>query len=50
LTVKAVIKPQMDQYAPVTALTTLGELMEIRDSVSGKSQCHKELYEQKAAK
>jgi hypothetical protein len=28
LTVKAVIKPQMDQFTPATALTTFGELME----------------------
>jgi len=32
----------MDQFSPATALTIFGELMEIHDSVSGKSQCRKE--------
>jgi hypothetical protein len=31
----------MDQIAPAIALTTLGELMEILDIVSGKWQCCK---------
>jgi hypothetical protein len=43
LIVKAVIQPEIDQFAHATALTSFGELMEIHDSVSGKSQCHKEL-------
>jgi hypothetical protein len=34
LTVKAVIKLQMDQFTPATALTTFGELMEIYMMVS----------------
>jgi len=42
LIVKAVIMVEMDQFAPATAPTTFGELMGIDDSVSGKSQCHKE--------
>jgi len=44
LTAKAVIEPQMDQFAPATVLTTFGELMELRDIVSGELQCHKELH------
>jgi hypothetical protein len=47
--VKAVIKPDMDQFAPATALTSFGELMVIHESVSGKSQCHKEHHEHKVA-
>jgi len=39
----------MDQFAPATTPTTFGELMEIRDSVSGESQCHKELHKLKLA-
>jgi len=46
LTVQAVIKPQMDLFAPATVPTTFGELIDIRDSVSGKSQCRKELHKQ----
>jgi len=46
LIVKVVIKPEMNQFAHATALTTFGQLMEIYDSVSRKSQCHKELHEQ----
>jgi hypothetical protein len=42
LIVKAVIQPEFDQFAHVTAPTTFGELMEIHDSVRGKSQCRKE--------
>jgi hypothetical protein len=47
LTAKAVMKPQMVQFAPSTASTIFGELMEKHDSVSGTSQCLKELHEQK---
>jgi hypothetical protein len=46
-TVKAVSKLQMDQCAPATAQTPFGELMEILDSVSKKSQCRTTLHEQK---
>jgi hypothetical protein len=49
LTLKTVIKPQMVQFAPATAPTTFGELVAIPDSVSGKSQCHKELAKLKLA-
>jgi hypothetical protein len=42
LIVKAVIQPEFDQFAHATAPTTFGELMEIHDSVSGKSQYRKE--------
>jgi hypothetical protein len=42
LIVKAVIQPEFGQFAHATAPTTFGELMEIYDSVSGKSQCRKE--------
>jgi hypothetical protein len=45
----AVIKPEMDKFAPATAPTTFGELMEIPDHVSGKSQCHKEHHKHKVA-
>jgi len=45
LAVKVVIKPQMDQFPPATASTAFGEVKEIRDSVSGESQCHMELHE-----
>jgi len=45
LIVKEVIKPEMNQFAPGSVLTTFAELMEIHDSVSGKSQCRKEDYE-----
>jgi len=37
----------MDQFAPATAPTTFGELMEIHDGESGKWQCHVDLHEQK---
>jgi hypothetical protein len=40
--VKAVIQPEFDQFAHATVPTTFGELMEIHDIVSGKSQCRKE--------
>jgi hypothetical protein len=46
LTVMAVIKPQLNQFALGTALTTFGELMEIHLSVSAKSQYCKELHMQ----
>jgi hypothetical protein len=42
LIVKAVSPPEIDQFAHATAPTTFGELMEIPDSVSGKSKCRKE--------
>jgi len=42
--VKAVIKPQIDQFASTPAPTTLGKLIEICDSVSRESQCYKELH------
>jgi hypothetical protein len=42
LIVKAVNQLEIDQFAHATAPTTFGELMEIHDGVSGKSQCHKE--------
>jgi len=38
LTVTAVIKLQMDQVAPAPTLTTVGEMMEINDIISGKLQ------------
>jgi hypothetical protein len=38
----AVIQPEFDQFVHATAPTIFGELLEIHDSVSGKSQCHKE--------
>jgi hypothetical protein len=34
-----VIKPEMNQFAPATAPTTFGELMETYDYVRGTSQC-----------
>jgi len=34
----AVVKPEMDPYAPVPALTTIVEWMEIVDIVSANSQ------------
>jgi hypothetical protein len=34
----AVMMPQLDQFSPASALTTFGELMEIFDIVSTKSQ------------
>ena len=37
LQVTAVDKPQMDQFAPAPAQTTLGELMEILDVIRAKS-------------
>jgi hypothetical protein len=40
--VKAVIQPEIDQFAHVAAPTSFGELMEINDSVMGKSLCPKE--------
>jgi hypothetical protein len=49
LRVKAVIKLQIDQFAPATALTTFGELMAICDSVNRESQYHKELHKVKLA-
>jgi hypothetical protein len=49
LTVKAVIKPQMDQFNPPSAPTTFSELMEIRKSVSGELQCDKQLHKLKLA-
>jgi len=49
LTVKEVIKPQMDQFNPATALTTFGELMEIHDSVNRESQWHNEFHKLKLA-
>ena len=39
---QAVIQLEFDPFAHATAPTTFGGLMEIDDSVSGKSQCHKE--------
>jgi hypothetical protein len=42
LIVKEVIQPEIDQFAHATAPTLFGELMEIHDSVSGKSQYRKE--------
>jgi hypothetical protein len=39
----------MDQFAPATAVTTFQVLMEIPDSVCGKSKCRKEHQEHKAA-
>jgi hypothetical protein len=47
LTVKAVVKPQMEKLAPATALTTFSQLLEIHDSVYKASQCDKELHELK---
>jgi hypothetical protein len=38
LTVMADIQLQMDQFATAPALTTIGELMEILDIISAKSQ------------
>jgi len=49
LIVRAVIKPEMHQFAPAMAPTTFGELMEIHDSGSQKAQCHKEHHEHKVA-
>jgi len=49
LIVKRVIKLEMDQLAPATALTSHGELMEIRDCVSEISEVLYKLHEQKAA-
>jgi hypothetical protein len=49
LIVKTLIEPEMDQFAPATVLTTFGELMEINDRVSGKSQCSYEHHEHKLA-
>ena len=42
LIAKAVCQPEFDQFAHATAPTTFGELLEIHDSVSGKSQFRKE--------
>jgi len=39
LIVKAVIQPEIDQFAHANAPTKFGEMMEIRDSVSRKSEC-----------
>jgi len=47
LTVKIVIKPQMEQCVLATAEITFGELMELHDSVSGKSRCRKKHFKQK---
>jgi len=49
LIVKAVIKPEIHQFAPATVPTTFGELMEIHDSVSRKSQCKRKHHEHKVA-
>jgi hypothetical protein len=38
----AAIQPEFDQFVHATVPTIFGELLEIHDSVSGKSQCHKE--------
>jgi hypothetical protein len=37
----AVMKTEIVMFAPAIAPTTFGELIEIHDSVSGKSQCRK---------
>jgi hypothetical protein len=50
LIVKAVITPEIHQFAPVTVRTTFGELMEIHYGVSGKSQRRKEHHEHNVAK
>jgi len=42
LIAKAVIQLEFDQFAHATEPTTFGELLEIHDSLSGKSQCRKE--------
>jgi hypothetical protein len=49
LTVKAVIKPQIDQFAQASVPRTCGELIEILDSFSRKLQYPKEHDEQKVA-
>jgi hypothetical protein len=36
------MQQEIDQFAHATAPTSFEELMEIQDSVSGKSQCRKE--------
>jgi hypothetical protein len=40
LIAKAVMQPEFVQFAHAIAPTPFGELLEIHDSVSGKSQCH----------
>jgi hypothetical protein len=47
--VTAVIQPEINQFAHATAPTTFGELLEIYDSDSGKSQCHKDHHKHKVA-
>jgi len=49
LIVKAVITPEIDQFASATVPTSFVELMEMHDSVSGKCQCHKQHHEQNVA-
>jgi hypothetical protein len=41
--------PEMDQFAPAAVPTTLGELLEIHESISGKLQCHKEHHKDTVA-
>jgi hypothetical protein len=45
----AVIKLQMNQFAPATVPTAFEKLMKIVDTVSGKSQCPKGLQKKKVA-
>jgi len=46
----AVITPEIDQFASATALTSFVELMEMRNSVSGKFQCRKQHHKQNVAR
>jgi hypothetical protein len=49
LTVKVVIMPQIDQFDPANASTTFVEVIEIRDSVTGESQCKQQFQKVKLA-